>query len=346
MFNKKIARTTIILLGCFTIGFFLSFNQKNDIGIPKNSKINGVSFVATNHKIESKHLTPVNKLNANWITVMPFGFLSKDSPKVKYNSSYQWSGETLEGIKQTIKLAHSQNIKVMLKPHIWMRHLWVGDLKFDNEKDWLIFEASYQDYILEFAKIAESLDVGIFAIGVEAKKSVIERPQFWSDLIDTVRTVFSGKLTYAANWDNYTNVTFWNKLDYIGIDAYFPIASEKTPTYESCYAGWLNHYNAIKRLSYATEKKVIFTEFGYRNIDFTALEPWNEAGNDTYNSLAQENAYRAIFTRFWGEPWFMGGFLWKWFPNHDNSGGLKNNRFTPQNKPVEQLIRQVYNLKY
>ncbi len=303
-----------------------------------------MSFVATNQNLNSTHLSPVRNIKANWITVMPFGYIPPNSAKVRYNNSYQWKGETSEGIKQTIKLAHDQQLKVMLKPHIWMHNQWVGDLSFATENEWLIFEKSYREYILEFAKIAEELEVGIFAVGVEMKKSVVLRPDFWNDLIDTVRSIYSGKLTYAANWDNYDKVSFWNKLDYIGIDAYFPVANSKTPTYEACYAGWFSHYNAIKKLSYSQKRKVIFTEFGYRNIDYTGKEPWNEARNSTFNSTAQENAYKAIFTRFWGESWFMGGFLWKWFPNHSKSGGVNNNRFTPQNKPVEQIIKAAYTL--
>ena len=44
----------------------------------------------------------------------------------------------------------------------------------------------------------------------------------------------------------------------------------------------------------------------------------------------------------WQEPWFAGGFLWKWFINHPVSGGPLDNRFTPQNKPAQQVIRQYY----
>ena len=39
---------------------------------------------------------------------------------------------------------------------------------------------------------------------------------------------------------------------------------------------------------------------------------------------------------------FAGGFIWKWFHNHSEVGGMQNNRFTPQNKPVEKLIKEHY----
>ncbi|MFK8037318.1 MAG: glycoside hydrolase [Crocinitomicaceae bacterium] len=307
-----------------------------------NSKMNGISFVGTRKLISSSNLVPVEKINANWITVMPFAFIPKGTAKVQYNQNFQWSGETVSGIEHTIKLAKQKNLKILLKPHIWMHYSWIGDLTFDTEDEWMTFEETYTNYILEFAKLSEKLSIEVFCIGVEVKKIVIERPNFWFELIGKVREVYTGKITYAANWDNYQHVKFWSKLDYIGIDAYFPISDAKTPSYQACYIGWKTHYEAIKTLSKAANKKVIFTEFGYRNIDFTGKEPWTESSNQTFNSMAQENAYRAIFSRFWGENWFAGGFLWKWFPDHQNTGGLKNNRFTPQNKPVQKIIKHFY----
>ena len=57
---------------------------------------------------------------------------------------------------------------------------------------------------------------------------------------------------------------------------------------------------------------------------------------------AARNATQALFETFWKEPWFAGGFVWKWFHNHAESGGKKDNQFTPQNKPVEAVIRDYY----
>jgi hypothetical protein len=57
---------------------------------------------------------------------------------------------------------------------------------------------------------------------------------------------------------------------------------------------------------------------------------------------AQATAYRALFETFWNEPWFAGGFLWKWFDSHAERGGPDNTRFTPQNKPAEEVIREWY----
>ena len=45
---------------------------------------------------------------------------------------------------------------------------------------------------------------------------------------------------------------------------------------------------------------------------------------------------------FWDEDWIAGGYIWKWFINHEKSGGQNNFMFTPQNKPVESTIQEVY----
>lgn len=308
----------------------------------QSTKMNGVSLVGTKNLSEQSHFDPIKNINANWVTVMPFGFVADGMANVRYNEQWQWVGETVKGITSSIELAKKNNLKVLLKPHIWLHNGWIGDLTFTTEKDFNTFEKSYKAYILTFAKLAEQLKVEVFSIGVELKQIVVARPDFWLDLISDVRKVYTGKLTYAANWDNYENVGFWRELDYIGIDAYFPVATAKTPSFQSCYIGWKDDFFAIKKVSESVNKSVIFTEFGYRNIDYTGKEPWNEASNDSFNSQAQINAYRAIFARFWGETWFAGGFLWKWFPNHSETGGADNNRFTPQNKPVEKYIKDFY----
>ena len=54
------------------------------------------------------------------------------------------------------------------------------------------------------------------------------------------------------------------------------------------------------------------------------------------------NATEALFLSVWNESWFAGGYIWKWFVDHAEVGGLQNNQFTPQNKPVEELIAKYY----
>ena len=63
---------------------------------------------------------------------------------------------------------------------------------------------------------------------------------YFKQLIKDVRAVYAGKLTYAENWDCYADVPFWSDLDYIGMDAYFPIAEGSNPSEQELEEGWSN----------------------------------------------------------------------------------------------------------
>ena len=100
----------------------------------------------------------------------------------------------------------------------------------------------------------------------------------------------------------------------------------------------------MEAISTENKKPILFTEFGYRSMDYTAKKPWLVDRNQmAVNLAAQSNATKAVFEEFWKEDWFAGGFIWKWFIHHERSGGKDDNRFTPQNKPTEDVIRSYYN---
>ena len=215
-----------------------------------------------------------------------------------------------------------------------------------SEENWKLLENSYEKFILDYAVIAEKMNAEILCIGTELEKFVAQRPKYWSALILKIKEVYKGKLTYAANWDEFKRVPFWKALDYIGVDAYFPLSDKKTPTVAEFEKGWKSHKKEIQKIQQQHKKPILFTEYGYRSVDFTGKKPWESNRIEgSVNLTAQKNATQAIFNQFWKEDWFAGGFIWKWFHNHEKVGGENNNRFTPQNKPTETLIKKLYGLQ-
>ena len=310
-------------------------------------KMNGVSFVASRQEVTQGQVQKVVDVNASHAAVMPFGFIRDlNSPKIIFDTDRQWFGETRKGAKQYIELLHDNKIKVMLKPQIWVsRGEFTGGIKMPTEEDWKVLEDSYTKFIMNYAELAQETKIELLCIGTELEQFVKNRPAFWSDLIKKIRAVYKGKLTYAANWDEYPRVPYWTDLDYIGIDAYFPLSEEKSPSVGQLKAGWQKWKTTIAGLSQKVKKPVIFTEFGYRSMDHTAYKPWLvDRHEERVNLEAQANATRAIFEEFWNEEWFAGGYVWKWFIDHEQSGGSEDNRFTPQNKPAEEIIRAHYKM--
>lgn len=311
--------------------------------LPK--KINGVSFVAAPDAIDSTHVTPVLDINSNYAAIMPFGFIRQlDNPEIIFNTDGQWFGETSDGAKQYIGEMRKANIKIMLKPQIWVwRGKFTGDIMMTSEADWQTLEKSYKKFIMAHAELAQQVNAEILCIGTELELFIKYRPDYWTGLISKIRSVYDGELTYAANWDEYRRTPFWDQLDYIGIDAYFPVSEAKTPSVEDCIKGWKKYKPTIKKMSHDLKRPVLFTEYGYRSVDFSGLKPWvYDRSMTNVNLEAQNNTMKALYMTFWDEEWFAGGFIWKWFHRDENVGGVDNFMFTPQNKPVELIIKENY----
>ena len=76
-------------------------------------EIKGMSFSAPNKEVFDRDIQPIKKLNANWISIVPYGFLQNNV--VSYDSEWQWWGEKEEGVRETIALCQAANLKIMLK---------------------------------------------------------------------------------------------------------------------------------------------------------------------------------------------------------------------------------------
>jgi hypothetical protein len=290
-------------------------------------------------------MAPVKQLNANWVSLCPFAFLNPGDPKVYYNTIENYWGDRPENLSKLVQQAKDKDLKILLKPHFWVQgDGWPGEYNL-SEEDWLIWEESYKSFVIELASFAETLELEMYCIGVEFKNAVNARPEFWKGLINDIRSIYHGELLYAANWDNFQNISFWDQLDYIGIDAYFPILDATTPAKDQLKKKWAQHKRELVRISKTVNKPILFTEYGYRSVDNPAWKQWEieYLGHEkSVNLQAQTNAYEALYESIWDEEWFAGGFVWKWYPDIKSAGGINNSDYTPQGKPAEKIIKQWY----
>ncbi len=306
-------------------------------------KINGITFVAPPRPVDSTWAYQIKNVNAGWVAIVPYAFSRVNQPQVFYDGERQYWGESLNGAKTNIRQAHHAGLKVMIKPQVWMQGGWVGDYTLQTEADWAIWEKQYSDYILIFARLAADEKADMVCIGTELKQVVAKRPLFWSALVKNIRNIYKGKLTYCANWDDFTQVKFWKDLDYIGISAYFPLSEDKNATIAMLDKAWEPIKEDLKSYSKKLQKQVLFTEFGYRSMDKPAWRSWEMENSDTpINLSAQANAYEALFKSLWQEKWFAGGFAWKWYATFKRQDPVNNSDWTPQNKPAEAVIKKYF----
>ncbi len=333
----------------FIFSFSLLFlNQLTAQAAAKSPIIKGLSFVAPHKPFDTNPFIPVKNVNADWIAVIPYAFTRKGEALVHYDhkdKDRRWWGEGRQGIEETIKQAQQHGLKIMLKPQVWCGGGWIGSLDFDKKADWEKWEKSYEDYILPFAELAEEKCIDILCIGTEIKQSAIKRPQFWNLLIHKIRSRYAGLITYAANWDEYHELKFWPKLDYIGIDAYFPLSDKTTPEMEDLMFPLEQVLTTIENFSKLHKKKILFTEYGYLSVDGCAGKTWELESNLqslNYNPTAQANAIQTLLECCSKKGFWAGGFIWKWYPEtHTMRRGLEKDH-TPQGKLAEVVLKNCY----
>lgn len=328
-----------LLIGCADVAV-------SPYPVQSAEKIDGMALVAPRNPLSQSDIEVLAQSNAGWVQVIPYGHSRPNNPDVNYSPTTGWWGESEVGIRTTVEYARNMGLKILLKPHIWViGQGWAGDYTLTDEADWLEWEANYQAYIMFHARLAEELEVELFCIGTEYRTVTRDRPDYFGRLADSVRTVYSGPIVYAANWDNYDQVQFWEKVDYIGIDSYFPLVPEATPSVEALEEAWQPLKKDIRDLSQSVDRPVLFTEYGYLSCDSAGWRAWElESGLSSrpLNMQAQVNGYQALYNTFWDEPWFGGGFAWVWSSNHATAGGPNSRDWTPQNKPAMDVIREQY----
>lgn len=308
-------------------------------------RMKGVNLVAPPRQPDSTALAPVRQMGGEWVAIVPYGFCRQGDPHFFYSGNqrekrnWQWWGETPAGVAQTVRMAQKQGLKTMLKPHVWMQGGSHLDLTFTQEADWQTFEHDYAQYVLHFARLADSLGVDLYCITTELDRFATARPQFWTTLIGQVRQVYHGKLTYAANWDRYETIPFWDQLDYVGVDAYFPLSDDRQPSVRALTKGWKNHLTSLQKTSSRLRKPILFTEFGYRACDHTAQRPWESDTDCQPNETAQANAYTALHEAVWQQPWFAGGFVWKWFMETDERHRDRD-QYSPQSRLATRVLTE------
>ena len=326
----------------FTVIVFIGLHTEL---LGQTFEIRGLTMVAPPKKIDMGPIYRMKQTNANWVALVPYGFQRQGQSGIRFNLTGQWWGENVEGIKATIDLAHCGGMKVMLKPQIYIHGAWTGDIDFKNEEDWVIWEKDYTAYIMEYVKVASDHDVELFCLGTELKMPLKRRKKYFEELISSIRKVYKGKLTYAANWDDYDKTDIWNLLDIIGVNAYHPLSQEATPTTEALEKEWRQYMAKMARFSNRTKRKIIFTEYGYLSIDGCAWKPWEMQGSlqkYNVNQDAQANAFESLYTCFSRQSWWAGGFIWKWFPNGMGHEGQPSKDFSPQDKKAEFVVEQWY----
>lgn len=296
-------------------------------------------------------LDTLKQHNFEWLTLVPYISQEEyDQPTIRVSFLKNDTLPRFGNIRKIKALSAEHGFKIMLKPHIWLSNtsggIWRSDIAMKSEADWKKWFDSYEKVMLSYAQLAEELEIELFCIGTELKTPVMQQPERWLALINEVRSVYSGKLTYGANWDAaLEDFPFWDELDFIGIQAYFPIAESRSPDLEELEEGWTNHLPKLKGIHQRFNKPILFTELGYKSTPNAGIAPWewNNFQNRFYRKISKRTqalCYQAFFNTVWKEDWFAGVHVWQWQSRGNSMGD--NNSFGTQGKPALNVIARGF----
>jgi len=257
-----------------------------------------------------------------------------------------WNTPTDASLISGIQYIHSLGMKVNLKIHVESYdQQWRANINPSDRNAWF---GTYGAILNKYATMGaqngvEEITVGTELINMSANDANPTNTQNWNNLIGSVRSIFHGSLTYGANWggpgwtDEKNRITFWSSLDYIGISAYFPL-STGTKTADAYKAIWDGiNTGDIANLQRRWNKPILFTEVGYRSMDWAQYEPFNFSAGGSYDPTNQAALYEALFSYWNSYDYMQGVMLWDW-SSDPNAGGNGDTNYTPQHKQAETVM--------
>ncbi len=295
------------------------------------------------HPAGPRTLRTLAALGVDAVEVVPFAYQPDiEQPELRFR-------DLTDRQVVFIHEAHAQGMAVLLKPHIWSRQFWGpearwhGDLRMQSEADWQRWFAAYRRYILHYARIAENTGCEGFSIGLEYVQATRERPADWRALATAVRAVYHGPITYGANLhDEAEEITFWDELDWIGVNVYPQLAAAPGADVDALVRGYAPTVDLLARLAARYRRPVLITEIGFPSVHGAAIKPWEWPDDGDQIDLAeQERAYEATFRALYDQPWLAGLYFWKW-PIDGEGGGPDDPEYTPLGKPAAEVLARYY----
>lgn len=278
-------------------------------------------------------MAELKALGINWISIHPYAGIRRDGT-VRFRRGR--SMEDTQWLTRPIEEAHRLGLKILIKPHLayWRSGFkWRGEIEFKTEKEWDRFFSTYTQWIEELAEICQNADA--FVIGTELDKT-IHFENRWREIIQVLRSKSSAPITYAANWTDYQRIPFWDALDAIGIQAYFPLLEPSIkPNKEMLNSAWDKKLGELNQFAEIHNRSVVFTEIGYDISTYAPYKPWESGDYRPGAEEVQKLCLTAALKALAKDDKVIGAFLWKWF-----AGEIRRENFLKSTPVMREVIKE------
>jgi hypothetical protein len=286
-----------------------------------------------NSQSSQESLQALSRINVNWVTIA-FQAL-QDTPQSTTIDYRDASLVNDEDVTRAIRQAKSMGLKVCLKPVVNCRNgSWRGFISFfdedvPGEPNWGDWFASYREYLVHYAKIAQREEVELFCVGCELVMTD-KQDSHWRATIAEVRKHYSGPITYNCDKYQEDRLGWWDAVDVISSSGYYPLGQ------------WDEHLARIEKVVKQHQKPFLFLEAGCPSRTTSPARPNDWTMEGPADGEAQLGFYREMLSAF-ERPWMLGFMLWDWPATLYPLGEAENNRdYCIYGKPAEKLTASIY----
>ncbi len=243
-------------------------------------------------------------LDVNWVTIAWAALQDTAQSTV-----IDWRNSTVtdDEIRHAVARSRELGLKVCLKPVVncadgtWRAHIGFFDQDVPGEPTWAQWFASYTEYVVHHASLAEELGADLFCIGCEMVRADAQETH-WRELIAQVRAVYSGPITYNADKYQEDRLTWWDAVDVISASGYYPTGE------------WEAQLDRIETVVAAHGKPFLFIEAGCPSREGSPARPNDWSLEGPPSEAAQASYLDEMMAAGARRPWVGGYMLWDWPP--------------------------------
>ncbi|WP_136607255.1 glycoside hydrolase family 113 [Paenibacillus dokdonensis] len=278
-----------------------------------------------------------NSLGVNW-TAIALGALQDTAQSTEIHFEEEPTVTDAE-VRWAIHEAKSLGLHVCLKPVVncadgtWRAHINFFDMDVPCEPKWSDWFASYTRFMLHYAVIAEETGCEMLCIGCEMVQTD-RREQEWRQLIQEVRKVYSGLITYNCDKYQENQIKWWDAVDIISSSGYYPVGT------------WEEQLSRIEPVVQKHGKPFFLMEAGCPSRTGSSQIPNNWGLPGTPSEDEQVEYYNQMFQSCGRQDWVSGFMLWDWpAVLYKPETAAVNDDYCPYAKKAAQVIRGYYDAK-
>lgn len=255
------------------------------------------------------------------------------SDELDYTHQYMPSDEELT---RTIKFAQEEGLRVILKPVVnckdgtWRAHINFFDYSPKCEPKWSMWFENYKEYILHYANIAERTGCEMFIVGCELVQTQ-RKEREWRELIKSVRSIYTGLISYNTDKYSEEHVSWWDAVDVISSSGYYPIDD------------WDQELNRIEKVAKIFNKPFFFAELGCKSCVSSSQRPNVWELQSKVDVDEQARYYKTMLQVCSKYPFVNGIGIWEWSDClYEESQGINDRGYNIYGKPASKVLQQIW----